>query len=161
MVESEFTPGWSLNMGLSGIVFLLQFTMIININNIHQSLIFNRKIDDELRLIEMLALLICENSVNFLELNFQDWMNRLKQRKAICTIKNVLNWSFLRWYQYLFNSNAVQWWTHFFSTFPLLNGQSNIWSIGNIHARIMTGRVSSCCWTGARNAAQRQVSGSG
>lgn len=59
-------------MGLSGIVFLLQFTMIININNIHQNLIFNRKIDDELRLIEMLALLICENSVNFSELNFQD-----------------------------------------------------------------------------------------
>ena len=43
-----------------------------------------------------------------------------------------------------------------FSTFPLLNGQSNIWSIGNIHARIMTGRVSSCCWTGARNAAERE-----
>ena len=146
-------------MGLSGIVFLLQFTMIININNIHQSLIFNRKIDDELRLIEMLALLICENSVNFLELNFQDWMNLLKQRKAICTVKNVLNWCFLRWYQYLFISNAVQWWTLPFHC--LMVNLINIWSIGNIHARIMTGRVSSCCWTGARNAAEREVSGSG
>ena len=53
-------------MGPSGIVFRIQFTMITNIN-IHQNPVLKLKDHDELRLIEMLSLLICENSVNFLD----------------------------------------------------------------------------------------------
>ena len=129
-------------MGLSGIVFLLQFTMIININNIHQNLIFNRKIDDELRLIEMLSKLICENSVNFLESKLWDWMNPTKTeqtvRKKCLKYQNssLSIWRrivFLLLIHFKFSEEHTE---TTFSIFLLLNAMVNLISDGSV--RFMT-----------------------